>query len=424
MNVQPFLFDDETTGSSALVQVAVVGSRKALSRAQKTFNRLTGKIEDQRRRLAEWQAFAQSFGSRLAGELQPVERRLDEQRRALLRCFAAAHDGGELTRREQGRLARIICERAAELLDAGDDPELLALHDKYSDVSHDDLRRGQIEALKAMTEAALGMPFDEDEIRTPDDLIDAVRRRIEEGAGQDARHEPDAPGMFDREAGAAQAGRDRPASARASARLERERAAIEGATRSVREVYRKLASALHPDRESDPVERDRKTVLMQRANQAYEARELLQLLALQIEVEQIDLNHLAAIGDDRLAHYNRVLKEQSVELDQAIEDLIGPFARSLSGRVYRDLTPAIVIDAFQREVADLRRESAWMMKQLDAFRNLRMLKAWLRTQPVGRAPSPDPFDTLERLVATLPGDIEAPAKLSPRRGGRRKSMRR
>jgi len=401
-----------------------VGSRKTLSRPQKTFNRLTAKIEDQRRRLAEWQAFGQSFGTRVAGELQPVERRLDEQRRALLRCFAVAHDDGTMTRREQGRLARIICERAAELLDGADDPELIALHDRYSDVSYEDLRQGQIGAMKAMTEAALGRPFDENGIRTPDDLIDAVRRRIVKGVGEDARHEPDAPGPSDRQADAAPAGHDRPTSARASARLERERAAIEGATRSVREVYRKLASALHPDRETDPVERDRKTGLMQRANQAYDARDLLQLLALQIEVEQIDLNHLAAISDDRLAHYNRVLKEQSAELDQEIEDLIEPFAMSLGGWVCRDLTPAIVIDAFQREVADLRRESAWMMKQLDAFRNLRMLKAWLRTQPVGRAPSPDPFDTLERLVATLPGDIEAPAKPSPRRGGRRKSMRR
>lgn len=37
-------------------------------------------------------------------------------------------------------------------------------------------------------------------------------------------------------------------------------------SQSIREVYRKLASALHPDREPDPVERQRKTELMQRAN--------------------------------------------------------------------------------------------------------------------------------------------------------------
>src|SRR5690606_21233782 len=132
-----------------------------------------GRIADQRRRLAEWQAFAQAFGSRVAADLEPLERRIGQQQRALLRCFDAAHDGGKLTRREQGKIARIICERAAEMLEQDEDAGLIALHDKYSDVSHDDLRLGRIRALKAMTEATLGTSFDDGEIRTPDDLIAA-----------------------------------------------------------------------------------------------------------------------------------------------------------------------------------------------------------------------------------------------------------
>ena len=58
--------------------------------------------------------------------------------------------------------------------------------------------------------------------------------------------------------------------------------------RAVREIFRKLASALHPDRETDPGERARKTALMQRANVAYAANDLLGLLELQFEVDQID----------------------------------------------------------------------------------------------------------------------------------------
>jgi hypothetical protein len=410
-------------GGDGLVRVDVVDARKALSRAQKTFNRLTREIEHQRRLLAEWQAFAQSFASRVAKELSPLERRIDEQRRALLKCFDAAHDGGKLTRREQGKMARIICTRAAEMLAGERDPELVALHDKYSDISYDDLRKGELEALKAMTEATFGMSFD-DEIRSPDELIDAVHRRIGAGFEEAGSREPDTAGMSDRWAGGEQAGRDKPASVRASARLERERAAIEGATRSVREVYRKLASELHPDRESDPIERDRKTALMQRVNQAYDSRDLLQLLALQIEVEQIDPEHLASIGDDRLAHYNRVLKDQAAELDQEIQDLVEPFAMSLGGRVYPDLTPSIVIGALQRDVAELRRESVWTAKQLDAFRDLRMLKAWLSTQRIERAPSPDRLDSFENLMAGRAEDTGYPEDAPIRSGKRRKPARR
>lgn len=44
---------------------------------------------------------------------------------------------------------------------------------------------------------------------------------------------------------------------------------------SIRELYRKLASALHLDRESDLQERKWKTALMQRANHAYSKNNLL-----------------------------------------------------------------------------------------------------------------------------------------------------
>ncbi len=49
---------------------------------------------------------------------------------------------------------------------------------------------------------------------------------------------------------------------------QRREAEAQQATQSVREVYRKLASALHPDRETDERQREAKTALMQRVNQA------------------------------------------------------------------------------------------------------------------------------------------------------------
>jgi hypothetical protein len=47
--------------------------------------------------------------------------------------------------------------------------------------------------------------------------------------------------------------------------------AAQGGTQAVREVFRKLVSELHPDRETDPAEHARDTELMQRVNQAYKA---------------------------------------------------------------------------------------------------------------------------------------------------------
>src|SRR5690606_20305824 len=102
---------------------------------------------------------------------------------------------------------------------------------------------------------------------------------------------------------------------RANRAAERKAQAAREASVSVREVYRKLVSALHPDREIDAAERKRKTRLMQRANQAYERNDLLELLALQIETEQIDAAALASVPEERLKHYNQVLLDQARVLD-------------------------------------------------------------------------------------------------------------
>src|SRR6185436_12237903 len=75
--------------------------------------------------------------------------------------------------------------------------------------------------------------------------------------------------------------------AKPSAKQLKAEAEATHASQSVREVYRKLASELHPDRETDAAERERKTVLMQKVNQAYAAQDLLTLLQLQLDIEQI-----------------------------------------------------------------------------------------------------------------------------------------
>jgi hypothetical protein len=103
---------------------------------------------------------------------------------------------------------------------------------------------------------------------------------------------------------------DRKAKKKPSA-AETKRAAEEQANHlSVREIFRKLASDLHPDREQDPVAKERKTALMQRLNQAYQANDLLALLSLQIEIEQIAAIDLKNMSEQRLAQYNKVLNEQ------------------------------------------------------------------------------------------------------------------
>ena len=97
---------------------------------------------------------------------------------------------------------------------------------------------------------------------------------------------------------------------------ERHEAMDERAMQSLRELFRKLASALHPDRESDPERRQAKTALMQQANQAYAEGDLLTLLQLQLQVEQVNFGRIADAGAEQLGYYIKVLSAQLLELKQ------------------------------------------------------------------------------------------------------------
>lgn len=68
---------------------------------------------------------------------------------------------------------------------------------------------------------------------------------------------------------------------------------------------------------------------MQQANQAYDRNDLLTLLTLQLDLEQIDSSHLASLPDDRLLHYNQVLKEQLAALVQEVADCASPYLSQL-----------------------------------------------------------------------------------------------
>ena len=59
------------------------------------------------------------------------------------------------------------------------------------------------------------------------------------------------------------------------------------------------------DRETDIAERERKTALMQLANQADERSCRLSPFSLQLQTEQIDAQHLAGLSEARLLHHNQ-----------------------------------------------------------------------------------------------------------------------
>ena len=398
------LFDDEVTAVSL---TPILARDKPLTKAQQSFQQLVGKIEARRERLKQWQAYLTRYHQRLAAEMAPLQVKLRAGRRQMIDLIddllSRPAPGRRLTRLERAKLSQLLLNMIIGLLGDGDDEALEALHDKYSGVSHEQVRKSQMEMTEAMLNDVLGIDVG-DGASTTEELLLQARKLMEERVAEEARQEDE---WQQKRA----AGRSRASQAKAEAAEARRDQAAREISQSLREVYRKLASALHPDREPDAEARQRKTLMMQRVNQAYADNDLLTLLGLHLEIEQIDAAHLATIPPQRLAHYNQILREQLADLESELELCIEPF-QHLAGRGPL-LTPAAVDRRLTADIEELRIIIRELQHDLVAFRAPVVLRNMLKAYPLEQD-----FADPEELGDLMESFFEAPA--SARRGKKRR----
>lgn len=381
--------------------VAVATPDKATTREQRAFNRLAEQIRRKRQDLADWQAWLDGYRERMAGEYEPLRRRQYDLELQLVRRLDAVLEPGSgrrLGKATRATLLRYLDERIHELLDAGGagEDELAALLRKHADEDVEDLREQDRQFERELAESMIGGLFGEDVLDGHQgDDAESLFRHVDEKL---------------RERSAA-AGARQPRGKRAEAAAERRAQAEREASQSVRDIFRKLASSLHPDRELDPAQRARKTELMQQATRAYQHNDLLQLLTLQVQGEQIDARHLAGLPDARLKHYNAVLRDQVA----ALEDEVAALAQAAAMEL-QVLDPAPSRSGLERQlrmrVAQLRQWCAEAEGEIAALDDpsgrealAAVLQARFRDQDTGEEVD---LDVLFGLAdATAPGFIGA-----------------
>lgn len=286
------------------LQISTSTAGPTLTPQQKRFNTLIRQIEQARRTLAAWRDSMDLYRQAHAQVLQPLAAELMAARRQWVFALDELFGQRGWTKVERGTLSELVREAAGALLEARDDDEALkALFARHAEVDFDTERQQMARAMKDMAEAMTGLDLGDDEgIETDADLFERMEQEMQARAA------------------AAEAERDaRAARRRQTAAQQRRETEGQQATQSVREIFRKLASALHPDREADERQREIKTALMQKVNRAYAASDLLTLLELQLQIEQIDAGHIANASAQKLKHYNKVLSEQLEELKAEIE---------------------------------------------------------------------------------------------------------
>jgi len=368
-----------TARRGAAVAIAPGHETASLSKAQTTFNTLVKHIEKRRERLGAWEAVMPAFQKKFVDALLPLEQEATALRIQLIHRLDDAFLQKGLSKAEQRTLSDLIADMARDALNVSDDAALKVIYNRH--VASGDVRNAAAdpEPAKAERKPEPEPPEDLDAL-SPDELAERMQAEL------DAQFERDMAAHAAREAQRAKR-KKAPKQSAAQARIEAEQAE---SSKSIREIYRKLASALHPDRETDPQEQQRKTVLMQRVNHAYAKGNLLQLLELQLEIEQIDRRAIDGLSEARLTRYNGILEEQLRELDQEIVHVENDFRRTYGIAPSTKVAPDTVIRMLTRDIAGMQRGNQDLTVALREFEDPDQVRDWLKDMK--RRPVASRFD--------------------------------
>jgi hypothetical protein len=357
-----------TTSSSQSLQINTSKQAARLTPAQKKFNTLIGRIDRQRKRLAEWQELMPIYQEEVLKTFQPLRDSYAGYQAQMVELLDNHYTNNRFSRLQKQKVSHIISDICVELINDHGRDDLKPIANRHSDIDIDDqqeqMKAMSGEVLRAMLESEFGIDpgdieLDMDDPYGPAEKLGSI---LEEQQRKAENQRP-----------------RRKKTARQLAREQREKEEESKISQSIRAVYRQLVGALHPDRETDPEEHQRKTDLMQKVTVAYKNRNLLQLLELQLTVEQIDQNAIDSINEDRLKHFNKILQRQSLELKQEIEEVELHMKAAGGLDPFESLTPKKLMSALRKDKKQLELAIFGIQRDLRLFKDIRKVKHWLRT---------------------------------------------
>jgi ATP-dependent Lon protease len=342
-----------------LISLKIAKSRTPRSPEHQRFEQLLRQVERARAQLVAWRENQSRFRQGYTARVLPARAELNATRREWVIGLDAVFSRKGWTKTERLTLDHIVRTQTLELLEElGPDDELRAIYERHSDVTLEQEQERELELARAMAERMTGLDFGEEDIATEEELFARVRAAMDERA-QAMNAEP----------------KDSNQRKKTAAQIKRE-SEVALATQSIREIYRRLVSNLHPDREPDAERRAKKNDLMQRVNQAYEANDLLTLLEVQLEIEQIDAEDLANASAERLLQYNKVLTEQLREIKDELTAAEDSFRIEFA--IEDRINPHRLLDHIERMAQTAGLEKQALQRDLAMLSNRQMVKEWLR----------------------------------------------
>ena len=240
---------------SMMELVAMPGIK--LSPTQRTFKRLVAEAEASEKNLQKLGEMLDTFRPLFSAKLTPLQDERDAISHEMALFLEEKLSRKGWTANQRKTIHDLLCGVAELLFGSAYHDEMMALFDRHSEVTVADMAAAEKVAYAAELEKAFGIELDDGDVEasSTQDIFDEAMRKLE-GEEQERA-----------EAAAARAAAKRGGKKSARAIQAEQQAADAG--KLLKEIYRKLTSALHPDREPDIDERARKTMLMSEVNKAY-----------------------------------------------------------------------------------------------------------------------------------------------------------
>jgi hypothetical protein len=340
-----------------------------LSAAQQRFNRLLAKIDKLENQVTEMQTLGDAFRPLYGSTLEPLRQAQRAMMRRMVLSLEERAQRKGLTPAQKRDTLEILCS-LCEVLAIHGDAEMAALHDKHSPHTLHQKEQDQAAELRASMEELFGRPINIDELDLSLNPMEALLRAGQEGFNAAIQAEEE------RQA-AAQARRKKKTPTPAQHKAAQEQ---EDADSVLRQVYRQLASALHPDRERDPAEQQRKTALMSEANAAYAKQDLMALLHLQLRIAQADAQDLLQQPEERIAAMTRLLKQQAAELESELFARQQHLQQEFELEFYQQPSAATLRRQLEQQEKHLKEQLAYMEEDLAQVQDEAGFKRWLKLQ--------------------------------------------
>ncbi len=329
---------------------------RSLSKNQKLFNQLVVKIDKLKQEKVELMAKLKDVELMVHKKIMPLVTEVQQSTIDALIRTDIAFDTYKLSKKEQVAVSWYLCALLESVLQApemlGDNAEKLkAIFDKHSEESFDTMAENTEQEKKQLfDDLGVDMDFEAFKNLDKDEVIDIFKKKMFEGMGfQEPKPRKKTKKQLEAEAKEAEA----------EAKMKKD----------ARSIYTQLAKLLHPDTEMDEVIREEKSEIMKRVTNAYSANDLYELLQIQLEVEQLSEDKLAATDDGLMESYINVLKKQKSEIQAEIN------ATQFHSPIFReffDYTGRFIESRFKKKLKEVK-DSKKQMEGIHVYCNSQLL---------------------------------------------------